>query len=389
MKIPLKYILGNFKTRRLTTGITVLGVALVVFVFAAVLMMANGVQKTLISTGSSQNVMIARKSANGEIGSIIDGESVNTIMTLPFIAKNAESKPIASGEPVVIINLDKIGGGMSNITVRGVSKEAFTLRSQVKLREGRLFNFGQREIIVGTSIEKRFNGAKIGDRVRFAGDDWEIVGVFDASGSGFESEMWGDAVQLLQAFNRSNSVSTLTLRLESEEKFEDFKKAFESEMRLKNFEPETEKRFFEKQSEMMSIFIKVLGIFITLIFSIGSTIGALITMYASVSSRTTEIGTLRALGFQRKSVMAAFLTESIFLSLAGAVLGILIASFLSFFTISTLNFGSFAELAFAFALSPSIVISSLLFALFMGILGGFLPAMGASRLKIVDALRSA
>ncbi len=387
MKLPLKYTIRNLGTRRLTTGITVLGIALVVFVFSAVLMMAYGVQKTLIATGSDDNVLVARKAANGEISSIVDRETANIILTMPNIAKTAEGRPIASGEPVVVINLNKVDGGLSNVTVRGVSPQVFTLRPLVKLKEGRMFRWGARELITGIAIEKHFAGSKIGDVVRFAGDNWTVVGVFDSDGSGFDSEMWGDTDQLLDAFNR-NVFSTLTFRLDRPEAFREFKAAFDKEPRLQQFEPKIEKRFFEEQSELMAGFIKILGIFITVIFSAGATIGAMITMYAAVANRTVEVGTLRALGFRRRSVLAAFLTESVLLSLIGGGVGLLFASTLQFFTISTLNFGSFAELAFSFALSPSIVVSSLSFSLLMGLVGGFLPSVRAARLNIVSALRS-
>jgi putative ABC transport system permease protein len=388
VKIPLNYTIRNLGTRRLTTGITVLGVALVVFVFSAVLMMAYGIQKTLIATGSDENVLVARRAANGEISSIIDRETANVILTLPHVAKTSDGKPMASGEPVVVINLGKVSGGLSNVTVRGVSAQAFTLRPQVKLKEGRMFTRGARELVTGVSIAKNFAGSKIGDLVRFAGDNWTVVGIFDSDGSGFDSEMWGDVEQLLDAFNR-NAYSTLTFRLDRPDAFGEFVAAFNKEPRLQQFEPKIEKRFFEEQSELMAGFIKILGIFITVIFSAGATIGAMITMYAAVANRTVEVGTLRALGFRRRSVLAAFLTESILLSLIGGLVGLFFASFLQLFSISTLNFGSFSELAFSFALSPSIVISSLLFAVAMGLVGGFLPSIRAARLNIVSALRSA
>ncbi len=388
MKIPLKYTLRNFSSRKLTTGITVVGVALVVFVFTAVLMMAYGVQKTLVTTGSPDNVKISRKSAQGEISSIIDPDTRNVILTLPQIAHTSEGKPIASGEPVVIINLDRMGGGVSNVTVRGVSPVAFLLRPQVKLVEGRMFNEGARELVVGSSIARRFKGANIGDQVKFAGDEWTIVGRIDAGGSGFDSEMWGDATQLLLAFHRGSSVSTITVRLNHPEDLASFKQAFESDRRLQEFEPEPENEYYEKQSNTIRTFIDVLGIFITVIFSIGAMIGAMITMYAAVANRTVEVGTLRALGFKRRSVMSAFLAESVLLSLLGGGLGILCASILGFFRISTLNFDSFSELEFSFSLSPTIIVSSLLFALLMGFVGGFLPSIRAARLNIVNALRS-
>ncbi len=388
MHIPFKYSLKNFKSRKLTNIITVAGVALVVFVFAAVLMMAYGIKKTLVATGEPDNVLIARKSANGEISSIIDGDTQNIIRSLPYIAKTSDGKPIISGEPVVVINLNKVGGGLSNVTVRGVSEQISLLRPQVKLTEGRMFNFGTRELIVGSGITDRFVGAKIGDKIKFAGDEWTIVGKFSAGGSGFDSEIWGDALQLLDAFNRGSTVSTVTLKLTNADDFDKFKKAFESDRRLQQFEPKIEKKYFEEQSELMANFIRILGIFITIIFSLGATIGAMITMYAAVANRSREIGTLRALGFKRRSVMTVFLFESLLISLAGGLIGLFLASFLQFFSISTLNFASFSELQFSFALSPSIIFSSLVFAAFMGILGGFLPSVRAARKNIVESLRA-
>lgn len=387
MKIPFKYILRNFWARRLTTSITLGGVSLVVFVFAAVLMMAYGVNKTLASTGSDENVIVSRKSSQGEISSMIDRETANIIYALPGIAKGATNKPLASGEPVAVINLDKIGGGLSNVTVRGVASEAFILRPQVKLTAGRQFAVGSRELIVGNSIHSKFAGANIGSQVKFAGDQWTVVGIFEANGSGFESELWGDATQLLSAFNR-NTFSTITFKMESKDGFDAIQTAFAQEPRLQQFEPKIEKVYFEEQSELMATFIRILGIFITVIFSAGAIIGAMITMYGAVANRTVEVGTLRALGFQRRSILLAFLLESLILSLIGGVIGLFLASFLQFFRISTLNFASFSELAFSFALSPSIIISSLIFSLAMGFVGGFLPAIRAARMEIVSALRS-
>ncbi len=388
MKIPLKYIMRNFMTRKLTTFITIAGIALVVFVFTAVLMMAFGIQKTLVSTGSDDNVMITRKAANSEISSIIGPDIQNIIRTLPHIATESNGNLIISNEPVVIINLVKNGGGVSNITVRGVSPEIDKLRPQVKLIEGRMFNWGLRELIVGDAIAKRFPGAQLGSYIKFAGGDWKIVGIFTTNGSGFDSEIWGDAVQLQSAFNRVSTVSTVTLKLDNPENYDSFRKAFIADRRLQQYEPIIEKKYFAQQSEMLSTFIRVLGIFITLIFSIGATIGATITMYSAVANRTVEIGTLRSLGFNRISILAAFLIESLFITIAGGAVGIFLASFLQFFSISTLNFSSFSELAFSFALSPTIIVWSLIFAIAMGFIGGFLPSIRAARMNIVTALRA-
>jgi len=388
MQLPLKYIIRSSVSRRLTTAITVVGIALVVFVFTAVLMMANGVQKTLRSTGSDDNLLVARKAAMSEIMSIMDREAAGIIVNLPQVARAADGAPMSSKEVVVIINLSKLSGdGISNVTVRGVEEPAFQLRPQVKIVEGRMFRWGAREVIAGSGITKRFAGAQIGGKIKFGGDIWTVVGLFDAAGSGFDSELWGDLNQIADAFRRG-SFSTVTVRMKDPGDLAGVERAFQGDNRLQYFVAKREKQYFAEQSEMMATFIRILGIFITVIFSIGSTIGAMITMYGSVANRTTEIGTLRALGFFRRSILLAFLLESLTLAFAGGLLGLGIATVLQFFTISTLNFGSFSELAFAFALSPSIVASALGFALLMGLIGGFLPALRASRLDIIQALRA-
>jgi len=391
MKIPLKYTLRNFRTRRLTTAITVMGIALVVFVFTAVLMLAAGVRKTLVATGSTENIIVARKAAQGEISSIILNDTYNIILSLPQVAKGSDQRPLASGDVVVIINLPKIGtgGGISNVTVRGVSPAAFQLRSQVRVVEGRMFTWGAREVIVGGSISRRFEGAQIGSTIKFGGDVWSIVGRMEAGGTGFDSEVWGDVSQLQDAYSRQGAFSTITFRMTSPGEIDAIKKAFEEDNRLQQFEPKTEQAYFEEQSEFMAIFISVLGVFITVFFSVGAIIGAMITMYAAVANRTVEIGTLRALGFRRRSVLAAFMTESLMISLIGATIGLFVASWLQLITVSTLNFGSFAELEFSFTLTIDIIFSALVFSILMGITGGFLPAVRAARLNIVNALRSA
>jgi ABC-type antimicrobial peptide transport system permease subunit len=388
MQIPLKYIVRSSISRRLTTIITMLGIALVVFVFSAVLMMAHGVQKTLRSTGSDENMIVVRKAAMSEIMSILDREAAGIVINLPQVARDAEGRPMSSKEVVAIINLNKLGAeGISNVTVRGVEEPVFELRPQVRIIQGRMFNWGAREVIAGAGITNRFAGAQIGEKVKFGGDVWTVVGIFDAEGSGFDSELWGDLNQIADAFKRS-SLSTVTLRLKDPEDFASVLAAFEADNRLQYFAAKREKQSFEEQSEMMATFIRILGIFITVIFSTGAMIGAMITMYGAVANRTVEIGTLRALGFFRRSIMLAFLIESLFLSLAGGLIGLGIASLLQFVTISTLNFGSFSELAFSFALSPSIIAISLGFSLLMGFIGGFLPAVGAARLNIIQALRA-
>ena len=387
MHLPFKYIVKSFRSRKTTTFITVSGIALVVFVFAAVLMMAYGVERTLASTGSADNVIVLRKAASGEITSIIDGEIANIIATLPNIGRGADGRPVLSKEPVVVINLKLRDGGFSNVTVRGVSPGIKQLRPYIQIIEGSMFNPALRELIVGKSIAKRFPEAEIGKTIKFAGNEWKVVGIFSTDGSGFDSEIWGDTDQMLDAFNRGSSISTITLKLADPSAFDQFRNAFAAERRLNQFEPKIEQKFFAEQSEGMATFIRVLGLFVTIIFSAGATIGAMITMYTAVANRVVEIGTMRSLGFKRRSILTVFLIESLIIASVGALVGIFLASFLQFFSISTLNFQSFSELAFSFALSPSIVISSMIFAVIMGFIGGFLPSVRAARLNIVNALR--
>jgi putative ABC transport system permease protein len=367
---------------------TLTGIALVAFVYTAVLMMANGVQRTLRSTGSDDNVIVARKAAMSEIMSIIDREAAGIVTNLPQVARFGDGRPISSKEVVVIINLNKLNGeGISNVIVRGIEEPGMELRPQVRVVDGRMFKWGAREVIAGAGIAERFDGAQIGRRIKFGGDEWTVVGVFDAGGSGFDSEIWGDLNQVADAFKRS-SVSTITFRLTNPDNLAALEASFNGDNRLQYFIPKREKQFFEEQSEMMATFIRILGVFVTVIFSVGATIGAMITMYGAVANRTTEIGTLRALGFQRRSILLAFLLEALFLSVIGGLIGLGLASLLQFFTISTLNFGSFSELAFSFALSPGIIANSLGFSLLMGFVGGFLPAVRAARLNIIQALRA-
>lgn len=389
MKIPFKYSLRNLHLRKFTMAMTMAGIAMVVFVFTAVLMMAFGVERTLVATGSPDNVKIMRKGSTNEISSIIGREAQDVIRTLPHIAQTEDGARLISFEPVVVINLEKQDGVMSNITVRGVSPGASLLRPQAKLVAGRMFDPGLRELVVGEAVARRIVGAQIGGKLRFAGDDWTIVGIFSTGGSGKDSEIWGDARQLQDAFNRGSAVSTITLKLDEGRNFERFKQAFATDRRLEQLEVEIEERYFAKQSEVLATLIKILGIFITMIFSIGATLGAMITIYTSVAQRTVEIGTLRALGFSRRSVLALFLSESVLLAAISGAAGIALASLLQRISVSTMNFGSFSELEFSFALSVPIMLYALIFAIAMGILGGFVPSLRAARLAIVTALRNA
>jgi len=333
-------------------------------------------------------VIALRKGAGAEINSAVERAQAAILESLPGIATDASGRPLISKEPVVLNNLPKRGSGKpSNVTVRGTTERGLQLRPQVQMVEGRLFRPGTSEIITGRAIARGFQGAGLGETLCFAGRDWTVVGVFDAGRTGFDSEIWGDAEQMLQAFRR-NAFSSVVFRLADASQFDAIKAALEADPRMTvELKPETQ--FYAEQSEALAKFISILGTALSVIFSIGAIVGAMITMFAAVASRVGEIGTLRALGFRRGAVLLAFLGESLLLSLVGGLLGLAAASLMQTVNISTTNFQTFSELAFKFKLTPTIAWQTLAFALFMGLVGGFIPAWGAARLKIVDCLRAA
>lgn len=386
--IPFSYIARNLWVRRVTTLLTAGGMALVVFVFATVLMMGEGIRATLVATGQPDNVLLLRKGAGAEINSGIERAKAAMVESLDGIATNGEGRRLVSKEPVVLINLPKRSNGKpSNVTVRGTSALGLELRPQVRVIEGRMFRPGTSEIIAGRSVASGFRGAALGETLRFAQRDWVVVGVFDSDKTAFDSEIWGDAEQMMAAFRRP-VYSTLVLRLNQREALAGLKAAIEADPRLQlDVKPETQ--FYAEQSEALATFIRILGLSLSVIFSIGAIVGAMITMFAAVAQRVGEIGTLRALGFRRGAVLVAFLAESLLLSLVGGVVGLAAASGMQAVDISTTNFQTFSEIAFQFRLTPGIAGQTLLFALAMGFVGGFIPAWRAARMKIVDGLRAA
>jgi putative ABC transport system permease protein len=388
MKIPFSYIFRNLWTRKLTTLLTAGGMGLVVFVFAAVLMLDAGLKRTLVSTGSYENAILLRQSSQTEIQSAVYRDQSSLIETLPEVARGNGGEPLVSKETLVLTQIPKKGSDRpQNVVVRGLPAIGIALRPQVKIIEGRMFRPGTSEIVVGRSIAEGFEGVEIGQAQRFAGREWTVVGVFDGGKSGFDSEMWGDVEQMMQAFRRT-AYSSVIVRLRSRDEFAALEKRIAGDQRL-ILDVKPEPVFYEEQSKTLSTFISILGLTLSIIFSIGAMIGAMITMYAAVSNRTGEIGTLRALGFRRSSILVAFLMESVLLALVGGALGLLFASFLQAFTITTMNWQSFSQLAFGFDLTPKIVVTTLVFSVVMGLVGGFLPSIRAARLEIVDSLRAA
>ena len=385
MRIPLSYSFRNLLTRRLTTTLTASGMALVVFVFATILMLAEGLRKTLVDTGSYDNVIVIRRASTTEVQSGIDRHQASIAETQPEIAIGQNGRRLAAKEMVVIINLPKRRSEKpSNVTIRGINEQSLLLRPQVELIEGRMPKAGSSEVITGENITRRFRGCGIGEKLQFGMRDWTVVGAFRAGSTGFNSEIWGDVDQLMQAFRRP-VYSSVTFKLRDASDFEALKERIESDPRL-TLEARREIQYYADQSEMMTKFLRILGMSLTIIFSIGAMIGATITMYAAVANRTSEIGTLRALGFQRRNILFAFLAESMLMSIVGGFIGLFFASFMQLLTISTVNWQTFSELAFSFTLTGSIVYESLAFSVIMGFLGGVFPAFRASKMNIVDAL---
>jgi putative ABC transport system permease protein len=387
MRIPFSYSYRNLSTRRLTTLLTASGMALVVFVFASMLMLAEGLRKTLVETGSADNVKVIRRSSESEVQSGVERLQTSIVETQPEVALGEDGHPLLAKELVVLINLSKRGTEKeAMITIRGIGDKSMVLRPQVRLLEGRMPKPGSLEIITGRSVAMRYQGGGIGETLRFAMRDWRVVGIFDAGSTGYSSEIWGDVDQLMQAFRRP-VYSSILFRMQDPSQFEALKNRIESDPRL-TLEAMQETRYYAKQSEMMAKFLRYLGMSLTLIFSLGAILGAMITMYAAVATRTNEIGTLRALGFQRASILTAFLFESLLLGLTGGCVGLFFASFLQLITVSTMNFQTFSELAFSFTLSFEIIYRALIFSLVMGFVGGVLPAVRASRMNIVESLRA-
>jgi ABC-type antimicrobial peptide transport system permease subunit len=386
--LPLSYIARNLWVRRVTTLLTALGMALVVFVFATVLMMGEGIRATLVATGQPDNALLLRKGAGAEINSGITRDQAAIIESLAGIATNGAGQKLVSKESVVLNNLPKRSNGKpSNVTVRGSSALGLELRPQLQIVQGRMFRPGTSEIIAGRSVASGFRGTGLGETLHFAQRDWLVVGVFDSGKTGFDSELWGDADQMMAAFRR-NAFSTVVLRLSDAAAFAPLKAAVDADQRLQ-LDAKPEMQFYAEQSEALATFIRILGLSLSVIFSIGAVVGAMITMFAAVAQRVGEIGTLRALGFRRSAVLLAFLLESLLLSLVGGMMGLFFASWMQAVDISTTNFQTFSELAFQFKLTPVIALQTLLFALAMGFFGGFIPAWRAGRLKIVDCLRAA
>lgn len=387
MGLISSYNLRSLMVRKATAALTAMGVAMVVAVFVMTLAIAAGFRATLVSSGSPQNAIVLRKGATAETTSYVPRTLVPMIETLPQIKRGADGQPLASSELVVIISVPRIRDGRpANVPARGVGPRAFLVRPSFTFVEGRPFRPGFREINVGRLASNRFRGLTMNSQVKIAGGIWTVVGIFTDRDSSFEGEVWGDVDQMASAFQRPRGYQSMTVRLIDESAFDSFASALAADPRL-NMRPQRELDYYAEQSRAVTAVITALGSFVTLILSIGAMFGAMNTMYAAVAYRTREIGTLRALGFSRLKIVAAFLVESIALAVVGGLIGCLLALPIHGMSSGTMNFSSFSEIAFKFRITPALLVGGVLFAAVMGAIGGFLPALRAARIPVARALR--
>ncbi len=388
MKIPIIYNIRSLRQRPVSTLTTALGMAVVVAVFVAMNAMANGFRSALVSTGSAENVLLLRKGAGAEMNSGLGRQVASIVSGLPFVAQNAAGQPMVSPETFVVVPMERAGGGgMANVVIRGVSERALEVRKNIQVVDGRPFRSGAREVIIGTSYAKRFPNSEVGQTVRFAEQDWTIVGHFSAGGSSFESEIWGENEQFMPVF-RGQVFQSITFRMKDPAAFDGIKETLEGDARLV-VDAERELAFYENQSSGVATMLSFIAVFIASIMAVGAVFGAVNTMYAAVASRAPEIGVLLTLGFQPRSVMSSFLLESVFIALVGGVIGCLLALPINGLVTSTTNWASFSEIAFAFRVTPGLLLNGMIFALAMGFFGGLLPARRAAKQQVVDALREA
>jgi putative ABC transport system permease protein len=385
MKIPLIYNIRSLVRRPVSSAMTALGVALVVGVFIAMLALANGFKMALIKTGSPDNVLVLRKGADSELSSGISRANAAIIEALPDIAKGADGRPLASPEVFVPMNLAGASGDDRLVVARGVTRQAFQVRHNVRIVEGRSFASGRDEVIIGSAIVPWLAHSAVGDTIHFAGRGWLVAGHFTSGGSAFESEIWGENEQLMPAL-RGEVFQVVALHLTDPGRFTAAKQALENDPRLQ-VDAHRESEFYASQSIVLRKILNFLAIFVTGIMAIGAVFGAVNTMYAAVASRTDEIAVLLTLGFLPRSVLASFLAEAAFLALVGGLLGCLVALPINGIVTSTTNWSSFSQLAFQFMVTPAILVEGVLFSLVMGVLGGYFPARRAARMPVVEAIR--
>jgi putative ABC transport system permease protein len=388
MALPISYNVRNLRSRWKVTLLAIFGIALVVAAFVTILSMARGFNIALSSTGSDNNAIVTQRGSMSELSSWMDVGAANIVSVDPRVARGNDGKPLASCEVVVITaRPEKATGLPTNITFRGVTPTAFKVRNGIKVVEGRMFTPGLFEVIVGKKIADRLQGVEVGSIIPIQRKNWKVVGLFTADGSSFESEIWGDYDAMAPAIGRNGGCESLTVRLTTPAVLAGFDKDVRGNPQFQ-LQADAERQYYENLAGPTAGALMGLAVFVAVVMGIGAVFGAMNTMYAIVSQRTREIGTLRALGFSRFSILFSFVMESVLLAAIGGLLGCLIALPMNGFTAAT-GTNSFSELAFAFRVTPQLLLVGLVFAVVMGVVGGMLPALRASRMPITRALREA
>jgi len=388
MAIPVIYNLRSVKARWTSAIVAVLGIAGTVAVFVAMLSLARGFKMTLVRSGLPQNAMVRRAGATSEMDGAVPLDQVRVIADAPGIERVGQ-QPLLSAEVVVIAPFPlKSTGSDANVQVRGVSSMALKVRDNVKIVAGRFFEPGLNELVVGKNAAYMYSGLALGDTVKFGGGIWRVVGIFDAGGSAFDSEVWCDATVLNQVYHRPENIfQSVTVHLTSSEALTRFRDALTSDPRL-TVQVDRERDYYDKQSRTLTTLIVVLGTLVAVVMGIGAVFGALNTMYSAVAERTREIATMRALGFGAGSIVASFIIEALMISSLGGLLGCLAVLPLNGLTTGAMNFQTFSYLAFAFQVTPDLLLGGIAFALLMGLVGGVPPAIRAARQPVSVALRA-
>ena len=387
MAIPIVYNLRSMRARWLTAVAAVLGIAGTVGVFVAMLALAHGFKATLVNSGSPENVLIRRAGSSAELDGSVSLDQVQAVENEPGVAREG-GKPLVSPEAVMIAGFNlKETGTNANVQIRGVSPIVLKVRPNVKMIAGRFFEPGLAELVIGKNVTSTYEGLELGKTIAFGGQTWTVVGVFDAGGSAFDSEVWADSHVLNQVYKRpENLYQSATVRLASKGDFNSFKDAVTADPKL-TVQVDHEVEYYARQSQVLTQLITILGGLVVLIMGVGAVIGALNTMYALVSERSREIATMRAIGFPATSIVLSFLFEALVIAFIGGLIGCLCVLRLNGYTTGTMNMQTFSHMAFAFQITPILLVTGVLFALLMGLIGGVPPAIRAARRPIAAALR--
>jgi putative ABC transport system permease protein len=383
VKIPLRYNLGSLWVRRTSTLMTVLGIGFTVSIVVIMMSLVQGLEATFVDTGQDNQLVVIRQGSQNEVNSYFNRDLLTVVKFLPGVARSGE-EPLAVGEIVVVINHKRLDGQETNISVRGTSDMGYNLRPEVKMVEGRRVRPGLREINVSRSLSNRFTNLKLGESIRFAKSEWKVVGVFDAGGTAFDSEVWADYAEISGDWDRP-AYGAILLKAESAAAAAALQEKVKSDQRI-NLQAIPQKKYYADQTSTANG-VRALGTLIAVIMGVGACFAAMNMMYGSVMARSREVGTLRALGFRRRSILASFLLEAVVLGIIGGAMGCLMALPMHGVSSATANMQTFSEVMFNFRVTPQILAFGLAYSALVGAVGGYLPARRAARLKLIDIMR--